>query len=115
METRMGRQEQLDRQAFQQRLIRRARVRAAADTVVLALAVTLAALFGESAHEALLLALLASSAGILIFLLRRGRDLGALARADRWRADAVEGRGLGIAAWRAGDPLPSWDARRNVA
>lgn len=111
----MGRQEQLDRQAFQLRLQRRARVRAAVDAALLALAVGLAALFGESAHEALLLALLASSAGILIFLLRRGRDLGALARADRWRADAVEGRGLGIAAWRAGDPLPGWADRRDAA
>ncbi len=111
----MGRQEQLDRQAYQLRLLRRARLRAAVDAALLMAAVALAALLGDSAHEALLLALLASSAGILLFLLRRGRDLSALARADRWRADAVEGRGLDMAAWRAGDRLASWAERRDVA
>lgn len=101
-----------ERMARQRRLVRRARRRALTDLTLLPAAVLLAALPANGAHQALLYALFAASAGILLFLVRRWRDLGALARADRWRAEAVEGRGLSISAWRAGDPLAGWAERR---
>ncbi len=104
-----------DRAARQVRLARRVRRRALTDMLWLPAAVLAIALLGRTTHEALLLGMLASSAAILIFLHRRGRDLGALARADDWRAEAVKGRGISLSAWRAGDALPGWADRRDVA
>ena len=99
----------------QARVVRRARRRALTDLGLLLLFVAAAALAAGDAHQALLNALLAAAAGILAFLHRRGRDLCALARADHWRADALEGRGLSLSDWRDGAPLPRWAERRDVA
>lgn len=101
--------------AQQARLRRRVRRRAIADAGLIAVAVLLAARLGGDSHEALLLTLLASALGIVVFLHRRSRDLRALARADDWRAEAVAGRGLSLSAWRAGEALPRWAERRDIA
>lgn len=101
--------------AQQARLRRQVRRRALSDAVLIAAAVALAARLGGDSHEALLFALLASAAGIVVFLHRRSRDLRALTLADDWRAEAVAGRGLSLSAWRAGEALPGWAERRDIA
>ena len=71
-------------------------------------------LLGRTTYEGLLWGMLASAAGILIFLYRRERDLGALARADDWREEALRGRGMTLADWRAGKALAGWNERRDI-
>ncbi|MCG2840760.1 hypothetical protein L6Q21_07185 [Sandaracinobacter sp. RS1-74] len=104
-------------QMRQARLAGRVRRRAIADGALLLLLVAAAAFFardsGSGSGQAVLNALVVVSAGIGLFLYRRGRDLSALARADRWRAEAVEGRGLSLSAWNAGGELSGWEERRD--
>ena len=104
-----------DRVAKRERLARQILRRAFADIALLVLIVFIASQFGRTAHEALLITLLASSAGIFLFLHRRGRDLARLSRADDWRAEALEGRGLSLEQWRAGQSLAGWEDRRDPA
>jgi hypothetical protein len=99
----------------QQLLARRVRRRALVDVLLLLALIGGVALATGDAQQALLNAVLASAAGIMLFLYRRNRDLSALARADDWRADAVEGRGLSLSAWIAGERLPVWKDRRDIA
>lgn len=99
----------------QAQTVRRARQRALADAALLVLLIAAAMLFARNADEAFVFGLLTASAGIIVFLYRRGRDLDALSRADGWRSDAIEGRGLSLADWRSGAPLPGWKDRRDIA
>lgn len=92
-----------------------ARRRAAVDFLLLIGGTFLASLAGNTAYEQLLAGTAAMSLGILVFVIRRGHDLTALARHDRWRRDAIAGRGLTLADWSAGAPLPSWEDRRDAA
>lgn len=101
-----------DRVAAMAKLRRRARRRALFD---LALTVALAggaALLATESHGALLLGVSALSLGILFMVIRRGHDAVELARADRWRSEAVAGRGISLADWQNGGELAHWDARR---
>jgi hypothetical protein len=96
-------------------LARQVRRRAQADMALLAGLTGGAALLGATTHEAILAGTAALSLGLLGYVVRRDRDLVALARAARWRESAVEGRGLPLSAWRAGAPLGAWAARRDAA
>lgn len=104
-----------ERIARRERLARRVLRRAFTDILLLIALVLGASLLGRTPHEALLLTMLASIAGILLFLHRRGRDLGQLSRADQWRDEALEGRGISLAQWRAGEALGGWAERRDAA
>jgi hypothetical protein len=95
-----------------QALARRARRRAKLDMAVIALATGLATMLGQGTHEALMAGSTALSFGILFYVIRRDRDLTALAGQGRWREDALEGRGLPLEAWRSGASLDPWEARR---
>ena len=83
-------------------LARRTRRRARIDICLVAVATGLAALTGNGTHESLMGASLALSLGILFYVIRRDRDLTALAGQERWRDEALEGRGIPIEAWRSG-------------
>jgi hypothetical protein len=98
-----------------QALARRARWRAKLDMVLIALGTGFATMIGKSSHEALMAGSLALSLGILAYVIRRDRDLTALAGEGRWRDAALEGQGLPIPAWRAGASLDPWEVRRSRA
>jgi len=93
-------------------LARRARVRARLDMFVVGAATAGAALAGRSPHEALMAASAALSLGILFYVVRRDRDMSAIAGQDRWRDEALEGRGLSLKEWQAGADLAPWESRR---
>jgi hypothetical protein len=93
-------------------MARRVRLRAQVDLLAVTLGTASAALLGSTTHEALLAGSAALSIGILAYVVRRDRDLVALASASRWREQAVEGRGLPLADWRRGAPLQPWPDRR---
>lgn len=87
-------------------LVRRARRRARAEGVLLALTTVGVALCWPDPVSGLTAAALTLSAGLLLFLWRRGRDLDAVARARHAESRALEGRGISLADWHAGRPLP---------
>lgn len=91
---------------------KRARRRATADMLLIAATVPSVALLGADGEATLMLGVAALSIGILFFVIRRSRDAVAIARADRWRAEAVAGRGMSLEEWRAGKELAEWDDRR---
>jgi hypothetical protein len=93
-------------------LARRARRRAKQDMALIALTTGLAAMLGQGTHESLMAGSMALSFGILFYVIRRDRDLTALAGQGRWRDEALEGRGLPLEAWRGGARLDPWEARR---
>lgn len=93
-------------------LARRARLRARLDIVLVGAATAGAAFAGSNPHEALMAASAVLSLGILFYVFRRDRDVSALAGQDRWRDEAVEGRGLSLTDWQAGAELPPWESRR---
>ncbi len=95
-----------------QALARRATRRAKLDIVLIALGTGLAAMLCDGTHEALMAGSMALSLGILFYVVRRDRDLTALAGQGRWREEALEGRGLPLEAWRNGATLDPWEARR---
>ena len=94
------------------RIRRQARRRAIADMLAVTALVPALAVLGDSTHESLLWGFGALSLGMLFIVIRRGRDAMAIARADHWRAEAVAGRGIGLAEWQDGQQLASWEARR---
>jgi hypothetical protein len=96
-------------------LTRRVRRRALLDVALVGLLTGTAAAVGATTHEALLAASSALSLGILGYVIRRDRDLVALAAEARLREDAVRGRGITLAQWRSGAPLAAWSARREAA
>jgi hypothetical protein len=83
------------------------RLRAAGD-LLLALAVTaLPLLLLADPYEALLVALVLGSIGIVWFVARRERDMARRSAEDQWREAALDGRGVSLAAWHAGaSPAP---------
>jgi len=91
------------------------RLRAALDVLVVLAATSLPLSLVPDPYEALLLALVIASVAIVWFVARRERDLARHAAVGRWRADAVKGRGIPLADWHAGAPLPPWSARRTRA
>lgn len=97
---------------IQANALRSARIRAATDLLVLLLATAAASRLGETAYDHMLAATAMLSVAVLVFVFRRGRDLEQLALARRWREEAVEGRGISISRWRAGESLEGWEARR---
>lgn len=64
--------------------------------------------------DSLMIGVVAISIGMLLFVIRRGNDLTALARAGRWREDAVAGQGLTLEEWRRGAPVAPWAERRKA-
>ncbi len=94
-------------------LARRVQRKMIADGCLLLLFVLLACSISASIDELLRNAAIATAVGIIVFLLRRRRDFAALARADRWRSDAVRGRGISLQAWHTGENLPPWSERRD--
>jgi hypothetical protein len=92
-------------------LARRVRNRALLDIVLIGAATGSAAHLAEGAHEALLAASLALSIGILVYVIRRDRDLTALAGVGRWREAALDGRGLTLEEWQGGTDLAPWEQR----
>jgi hypothetical protein len=93
-------------------LARRARLRARLDMFLVGAATAGAALGGSDAHEALMAASAALSLGILFYVVRRDRDVSALAGQGRWRDEALQGRGLSLKDWQAGAELAPWETRR---
>ncbi|MGL6042595.1 MAG: hypothetical protein ACRC1J_01590 [Sandaracinobacteroides sp.] len=93
-------------------LARQVRQRARIDLLLVAIATAGASLLGSTSHEAVLAGSSALSLGILGYVVRRDRDLVALAASSRWRESAVEGRGMTLRQWRSGAPLKAWTARR---
>jgi hypothetical protein len=87
------------------------RVRALADSVLVMLLVAGTMLLVPDPHEALLAALVVAATGIIWFLARRERDMARRAAAGRWRADALNGRGVSLAEWHAGAALPARNTR----
>ena len=104
-----------ERIASRERLARRVLRRAFADIALLVLLLFLVSQLGRTTDETVLITLLASGAGMFLFLHRRGRDLARLSRADDWRTEALAGRGLSLKQWRAGHSLPGWEDRRDPA
>ncbi len=96
-------------------LRRRLRWRARLDVLLVAVVAGVAALLAPDNHLALMLAISTLSIGILLIIIRRGEDAIALSRADRWRSEAVEGRGISLAEWQKGRELAGWDVRRQSA
>jgi hypothetical protein len=94
-------------------LARRARFRARLDMLLVGTATAAAAFAGGSSHQALMGGSAALSLGILFYVIRRDRDLTALAGQGRWRDDVLKGRGLSMEEWRAGAELKPWDDRRD--
>lgn len=92
-------------------LRRRLRRRAVAEAGLVGLAVLLAGFVPAAPLDGLRLALVALSLGLLVFVIRRGRDLAALARLGEAQRTAVEARGIPLADWQAGAPLPAWHQR----
>lgn len=109
------RQQQLairrDRGALEQALRRRMVRRSACDAALILLATAGAGLLATNGHDRLLACLAVLSLGILLFVLRRGGDVAGLVAAGRWRDEAVAGRGLSLAQWHSGVPLPGWGER----
>lgn len=93
-------------------MTRRARRRAKVDMVLIALVTGGAAMAGADAHQSLMAGSMALSQGVLFYVIRRDRDLTALAGQGRWRDAALEGRGLKLEDWQRGAKLASWDARK---
>ena len=93
-------------------LARRARWRAKLDMAMLAIGTGMATMIGQSTHEALMAGSLALSLGILAYVIRRDRDLTALAEQGQWRDQALEGQGVPMPAWREGALLDPWEVRR---
>ncbi len=96
-------------------LRRRLRRRAALDALLILLTTAGASLMGADSHNRLLAGLAVLSVGILLFVMRRGEDVARLVDAGRWRDEATAGRGLSIAQWHAGVPLPEWSERHSDA
>lgn len=100
-----------ERGAREQALRRQMRRRAAVDAVMILLATAGASLLATDSHDKLLSGLAVLSVGILLFVIRRSGDVSRLAEAGRWREEALVGRGLSLAQWHAGVPLPEWERR----
>lgn len=92
-------------------LARRVRNRAWLDVVLIGAATGAAAHLAEGTHEALLAASLALSIGILVYVIRRDRDLSVLAGVGRWRDAALEGQGISLQEWKDGAALAPWKQR----
>ena len=93
-------------------LARRASWRARLDMLLIAIGTGMATMIGRTSHEALMAGSLALSLGILAYVIRRDRDLTALAEQGQWREEALKGQGMPIPAWREGAPLDPWEVRR---
>lgn len=91
----------------------RLRLRAAVDLCAVVAVVVFATLFADSPAQALIHFLASSGFGLLFFIVRRGADLSATARAERWRTTAVEGRGMTVREWNSGAQLKPWSERRD--
>lgn len=94
-----------------QALRARMRRRAATDAVLILLLTAGASLPADASHDRLLSGLAVLSIGILLFVIRRSRDVSRLVEAGRWRDEALVGRGLSLAQWHAGMALPEWSSR----
>ncbi|WP_199554438.1 hypothetical protein [Sandaracinobacteroides hominis] len=103
------------RLAVQAAALKSARIRAGLDLTALLVATAVAAQLGETPYDKLLAGTAMLSVAVLVFVFRRGRDLERLALARRWREEAVQGRGIPISRWRAGEPLAGWEVRRGEA
>lgn len=70
-----------------------------------------AALLSSDPHTQLRLTIVAAGFALLAFMIRRSQDMADI-RADlRARDAALAGRGISIADWHAGAPLPPWEKR----
>ncbi|MBS3962608.1 MAG: hypothetical protein KGZ61_12375 [Sandarakinorhabdus sp.] len=94
-----------------QALWARMRRRAATDAVLILLLTAGASLPAADSHGRLLSGLAVLSIGILLFVIRRSRDVSRLVEAGRWRDEALVGRGLSLAQWHSGMALPQWGSR----
>lgn len=92
-------------------LRRRLRRRAIIDALVALLLLPSVMLLSADPHTQLRFLIVAAGFAILAFMIRRSHDL-AMFRADlRLRQASLAGRGISIAEWHAGKPLPPWDQR----
>jgi uncharacterized membrane protein len=94
--------------AFRNRIRRRAIVDAIAIAAV-AFAVSQPV---ANPHDSLAVGIAAVALGMLLFVVRRGRDLAQFADAVRQRERALDGAGISLADWHGGQPLPPWSERR---
>ena len=74
-----------------------------------------AAWLGSSPAESMMAALCALSLGILVYVIRRDRDLRRLAAQQRWRDRALAGKGVSLSDWRAGISPQPWPHRDSGA
>lgn len=104
--------ELLHQRGLQASLHARMRRKAIADGFLLLLLVLLTCSLSDSTETLLRNIILTAGGGIILYLLRRWQDLEALARADRWRSDALQGRGISLEDWHNGRNLAPWTERR---
>lgn len=87
------------------------RRRSAMDVAIGVVAVLLSTLIGSTPHDKLLAAVAIASLATIWFLVRRHQDLEAIRQNRIARAREMQDRGISLAEWKAGQPLPPWDER----
>jgi hypothetical protein len=97
------------------RLSRSIHRRARLDIVLVAGGSAGAAWLGSSPAESMMAALCALSLGILVYVIRRDRDLRRLAAHQSWRDRALAGKGVSLSDWRAGISPQPWPHRDSGA
>lgn len=102
------------RQADELRRAAALRRRALVDAAVIVAIAILVSAPAANIVDSLMIGVAAISIGMLLFVIRRGNDLTALARAGRWREEAVAGRGLTLEQWRQGTAVAPWAERREA-
>jgi len=105
----------LPRGVREEELRLRIRGRAILDAILILLATGGVSLLAADSYQRLLLGLVVLSFGILLFVIRRSRDVARLIDAGRWRDEALAGQGLTLAQWHSGVPLPKWGQRDAAA
>jgi len=98
----------------EQALSRNVRMRAVRDGGLVMLCTLGASLLATHSHDRLMAGLVVLSIGILLFMIRRSRDIARLVAASRWRDESLVGRGVSLAEWHAGVPLADWKGRKQT-
>jgi hypothetical protein len=96
-------------------LRRRLRRRAVLDAMMALLLLPMATLLSTDPYTQIRLLIVASGFAVLAFMIRRAQDFEAI-RADLQARDSrMDGRGISIGAWHAGQPLAPWHQRGAVS
>lgn len=76
-------------------------------------AIPSAMVIAPTAEAQLSAGILAVSAAMLFFVIRRSRDIALMREALRAGDARFEGRGISVGAWHRGEPLPAWAVRNS--